>query len=127
MLQLKRGRDSSSVAISLGSALSGCPGEGLGQFGPALRNQHAPEKQARSGVSTWSLVATEPFCCSTLDTDVASDASIGQDLTLVPGDTIDYLYQAVSRYTQVSRGLSLFIVPTSFFFSSILPPFSCSS
>lgn len=114
------------------SALPGCPGEGLGQFGSALRNHYAPGSHPRSDVSTWSLVVTEPCCYRALDQVVASGASTGQDLTVVPDDTIDYLYQAAPHYPQAFRFAFLhcayiFLFLLLFYFSTIFLLFLVAS
>jgi hypothetical protein len=116
------------VLMPLGSACPGCPGERWSQFWTAFRNHHVLRWQPRPGRSPWSLVVTDPYCCRTMDPDVAPVAAQARtppwSQVASPATHIRLFLNTLD-----SPVLPLFIVLTSFCFSfsSISPPLTCSS
>jgi hypothetical protein len=89
------------------SALPQCSGKRWGQFFTAHRQQHIPRQQPRPGISTWSLVVTDPCCHRAIDPDVATGGNTGQNPTMALGGITCYSHHAVPHYRPVSTSASL--------------------
>jgi hypothetical protein len=118
VLQQVRGRVSTPALMLPGPPLPGCACEGWGQFCTALRQQHVPGLQPRPGTSAWPLVVTDPCCYKSTGSDVAP----GSNTAMTPPWSQVALPATHIRLfltTLQSPVLPLFIVPTSFCFSSL--------